>query len=213
MGVAMNEFISAFSLAIYLLNFEVEQVPLSSFPKETETHVYSRYVAYAENAAEVSLDPNEDSLFPGEDGRVKTALLIMAVRTFESFQKEGPIHGDCHENADRQCRKETDKPHSFCHMQIQPGVGIVLDKKYWRYALPGELSIHSSDLDADDKLCDRVGLHMMRQSLAARKDLTVYTGEELGGKMAKNRMNLAQRWYASHPINNFYSLPTFKIDK
>lgn len=180
----------------YLLKFLSDTIPLNQHVGEDPIEVYERYVAHAENIADVALDPTEKPLFAGENGRVQTAMAIASIETFESFIKKGPIHGDCHEHADRRCRKPTDIPHSFCHMQIQPGpTGIVLDSETYHFAESGETGYSGVDLDSDPRLCNRVGLHMMRQSIQARSDLSIYTGEKKGGLKAFHSLYRAQMWY------------------
>jgi len=183
-------------LATYIMKFLVGTVPINQHVGEDPSEVYARYLAHAENIADVALDPTEKPLFAGETGRVKTALAIASIETFESFIKKGPIHGDCHEYPDGRCRKPTDIPHSFCHMQIQPGpTGIVLDSPTYRFAKAGEKGYTGADLDNDASLCNKVGLHMMRESLQTRGDLSIYTGEKKGGVKSFHRLYRAQRWY------------------
>jgi hypothetical protein len=124
----------------------------------------------------------------------------------------GKIHGDCHENADRHCKKPTDIPHSFCGMQVQPGpTGLVLDSKTYHFAKPGEVGIKGDDLDNDDVLCNRAALHKMRESMMINHDLSIYTGEKKGGKYSQHRLYGAQNWFLSHDPNAFYSYPEYKL--
>ena len=55
-------------------------------PVITET----RYLAIATDVASVALDPDEAPLFDGEDGRLRTAVLILSVASSES----GGFRGD-----------------------------------------------------------------------------------------------------------------------
>ena len=196
----MNLIMDRWELIGYLFRFLTDTIPINQHVGEDPAETYARYMAHAENIADVALDPTEKPLFGGENGRIKTALVIASIETFESWIKKGPIHGDCHEHPDRRCRKSTDVPHSFCHMQIQPGpTGIILDSETYRFAKPGEKGYTGADLDQDAKLCNRIGLHMVRESFQARGDLSIYTGEEKGGIKAFHRLYRAQSWYKSNP--------------
>lgn len=187
-------------LVIYLVKFMTDTIPMQQHIGEDPAIVQARYRQHAENIVEVALDPAEKPLFAGDQGRVKTALAIASIETFESFLTKGPIHGDCHENADKRCRKPTDIPHSFCHMQIQPGpTGIVLDLDTYHFAKEGEIGYSGVDLDKDALLCNRIGLHMMRESMVARGDLSIYSGEAKGGIKAFHRLYRAQRWFKFNP--------------
>lgn len=187
-------------LIAYLMKFMQATIPLNQHVGEDPSVTYDRYYQHATNMVDVAMDPDEKPLFAGSNGRVQTALVMASIETFESFLKAGPIHGDCHEHKDRRCRKVTDKPHSFCHMQIQPGpTGIVIDPETYHFAKAGESGYKGVDLDQDSKLCNRIGLHMMRESFQSRGDLSVYSGEQKGGVKAKHRLQRAQIWYKAHP--------------
>lgn len=186
-------------LITYLMRFMTETIPYNQHVGEDPSEVAARYQQHATNIAEVALDPTEKPLFAGDNGRVKTALAIASIETFESFLKKGLIHGDCHENPDKRCRKSSDIPHSFCHMQIQPGpTGIVLDTDTYHFAKEGETGYAGVDLDNNPLLCNRIGLHMMRESIVARGDLSIYSGEKAGGIKAFHRLHRAQWWYKNN---------------
>ena len=52
--------------------------------RETAEEGKARYGAIAQALAEVALDPDEAPLFAGDDGRLKTATLMLAMSRFES---------------------------------------------------------------------------------------------------------------------------------
>jgi hypothetical protein len=77
------------TLAAWLLALMMTSVPpgRSTRPaeaRESEEEGKARYAAIARALAEVSLDESEASLFEGEDGRKKTAALMLAISRFES---------------------------------------------------------------------------------------------------------------------------------
>lgn len=184
-------------LTAYLMKLMVSSVPISAHSGEQELSVNQRYQEMAEAILTVTNDSAEAPLFKGEDGRLKTSLLMLSIARFESSFARGPIHGDC-EKANGKC---TTKPKAFCMMQVQPGpTGIVLDSERWRYAKRGETAITGDVLDRDPLACVRVALHMARESMQLVGDLGIYTGEGKGGKLSANRMQLAKYWLRKFPV-------------
>lgn len=86
-------------LTNYILAAMISWVPLNQHNHLEEEEVTSqRYHDIAETIAEVSLDPTLEPLFEGEDGRVKTALLLASVASSESnFQNDVDT---CHRGGD-----------------------------------------------------------------------------------------------------------------
>lgn len=59
-------------------------MPINQHVGEDPSQAYARYMTHAENIVEVVLDPTEKPLFAGENGRLKTALAIASIETFET---------------------------------------------------------------------------------------------------------------------------------
>lgn len=72
-------------LAFYLFNAMTSWVPESQhsyYEKEEVTD--ARYMNIALAIAEVALDPNQEPLFNGDEGRVQTALVLASIASHES---------------------------------------------------------------------------------------------------------------------------------
>jgi hypothetical protein len=70
----------------YILTAMVSWVPVADhgyYEKQEETMV--RYTDIATTIVDVAMDPENEPLFSGEDGRVKTALLMASVASSEGF--------------------------------------------------------------------------------------------------------------------------------
>src|SRR5262245_33047462 len=79
-------------LAAWLVAIMIKAVPPGKYLEppenvETDADARARYEAIAGAAAEVALDPNERSVFPGDDGRRMTAALLLSLSMYESGWK------------------------------------------------------------------------------------------------------------------------------
>ena len=109
------------SLVSYLVAAMLAWVPPHAHaPVESRDHVLERYESIARDVLSVALDENEAPVFDGPDSRAETALLMLAVASYESsFSKrvdEGVRRGD--------------NGHSYCLMQIHVGQGAT--REGWR---------------------------------------------------------------------------------
>jgi hypothetical protein len=72
-------------LAAYLLSAMNSWVPPAQHAYyETPDDTAGRYASIAGDIAEVALDPAEEPVFAGDDGRYKTALLLASIASYES---------------------------------------------------------------------------------------------------------------------------------
>jgi hypothetical protein len=73
-------------LATYIFSAMISWVPLSNhiFTGESVENITARYELIAETVEKTALDPNREPLIVGEDGRIKTALLLASIASFES---------------------------------------------------------------------------------------------------------------------------------
>lgn len=73
-------------LATYIFSAMISWVPISNhtFTGESVEDITARYELIAETVEKAALDPNREPLIEGEDGRIKTALLLASVASFES---------------------------------------------------------------------------------------------------------------------------------
>src|SRR5258708_1970304 len=73
------------SLVTYLIAAMVAWGPLrAQTPIESSAAALARYAGIARDVAQVVVDEEETPLFPGPDGRARTALLMLSVASFES---------------------------------------------------------------------------------------------------------------------------------
>lgn len=179
-------------------------------PAETE----ARYTAIATDIATVVLDENEQTLFPGDMEKAETGLQVAGMAFFESRFWVYVDDGRCN---DRTWRKKhfgeqpiCDGGIAFSLWQIQTRYlaprgralpakldGIALVGDGWEHAPDG---YKGRDLLADRKTAARVALHMMRQSLRTTRSLCGYTGERGSCPKAKQRRELAHRYFVAHPF-------------
>jgi hypothetical protein len=145
----------------------------------------TRYEAIARDLASVVEAPEVAPLFEGEQARARTALLVLSVAYWESggFARgvdDGSVLGD--------------SGRSYCLMQIKLG------KRRTSEGWSGR------DLVSDRTKCFRVGMRMMRESMAAcvrlpEKDRL--SGYVRGRCMREDsvssiRVALAERWWKRH---------------
>lgn len=80
-------------LALYVLDAMVSWVPEnvhSYYEKGSETD--ARYVSIAIAVSETALDPNQEPVFDGDEGRVKTALLLASIASLESGYNKSVVN-------------------------------------------------------------------------------------------------------------------------
>src|ERR1700722_8559120 len=102
----------------------------------------ARFTGIASDLAAVVYDPDEKPLYPGEDGRAKTALLLASIAAHESTFRVDVEDG----------RARGDGGNSWCFMQLHIGSGKTVEG--WT----------GQDVSADRKLCFRAGLHIAQES-------------------------------------------------
>jgi hypothetical protein len=152
----------------------------------------------AAEVVSVAYDPSEPPVFAGAQGRAKTAILIAVVASEESGFRTDVQAGHCRPG-------ECDHGRASCWMQLHAGSGIVLVGETWRMAARAERGVNvfkRADLvgEENEVSCLRVGVHMIRSSLAAYGSLRGYTGER-GRKapVAEARMRAVRRFVDSNP--------------
>lgn len=156
--------------------------------------VQERYEGIASDAVAVAYDTDEAPLFPGSQGRAKTAALILAIARLESDYSvkvdDGRIRGD--------------HGSSFCMMQIHIGSRhVVLEGDTWRYGTKDE-GWTGADLLADRRKCFRAGLHFARQSVRSCGNLSLYTSGRCSTTeaTARERFALAKSIWPSVPVDD-----------
>jgi hypothetical protein len=171
------------TLAAYIMTAMVAWMPLKEHHREGEAAALKRYEAIATDVATVALDPNEDPLFAGEDGRSQTALLIASIASFESHFRADVDQG----------KARGDHGVSVCIMQVQ-----VHGKTAEGWS--------AQDLLDDRTRCLAAGLHRIRESftmckhLPLRHKLSGYTSGTCTSDVASEwRIGRAVKWMKEHP--------------
>jgi hypothetical protein len=191
------------ALSSYLLAAMTAWMPMKNHARSEAPEVTeARYQQIAEDVALIALDPDEAPLFQGEDGRVKTALLLLSVALHESG-----FRGDV--DAGRCKPYECDHGKAFSMWQLHPEDGLIFDGEVFTFARNRPASWreeHRSEifdgpaLVRDRKLAARMALHMLRYSMKNVHSLAIYTGEVGNGPKAKLRMETALSYIRQHPF-------------
>lgn len=160
----------------------------------------ARYEQIASDAVEVAFDPAEPPIFAGPGGRVRTAVLMLSIASYESAFAKDVEEG----------KRRGDMGASWCHMQINLGVGrIVLEGDEWRWPTKPDEGFSGSDLVRDRQLCFRVGLHMMRHSYKRCRNLSIYTSgkcqqdEPKAGARMKRSIDMLKKYPAPGVDDDF----------
>jgi len=177
--------------------------------RESTDEASDRYESIAQDVFDVVYDKSNPPLFKGNDGRAKTAAVVLSVMWFESqFRKDVDFGvGD---------RSRGDSGRSWCLMQIQTGSG-----RTWawnaaknRFAEPRdpaedvERGWTGAELTADRKKCILAGLRIARMSfnacagLPVADRLRVYASGSCnkGARESEHRVGLAMRWVKRNPV-------------
>jgi len=179
---------------------------------ESVDEAINRYNSLISDAISVVYDENEEPLFRGDKARAKTlAVLLSTMRSESSFRRdvdfgEPPLGMG-------------DGGRSWCLMQVRLSqadkegntrVKIHLTDDYYGYTFKGQsgfnkMGFGGQDLVSDRKICIRVGLHMLRESvrvcsrLPVEDRLSLYSMgtcyDPLGWEKSKNRMKRAMSWF------------------
>jgi hypothetical protein len=167
----------------YLVAAMTAWVPVHAHAEPKEDTV-ARYDAIAHDAIQVAFDESEAPLFGGPTGRTQTALLMLAIASLESSYQKAVDDGT----------KVGDHGKSYCLMQIRVGPGLTADG--WS----------GWDLVNDRTKCFRAGLHILRGSFQACRNLELRdrmsayaTGRcTPGEEKSRLRVGRALAWWDTH---------------
>lgn len=167
-------------IATYLLAAMLFWVPLSAhdYTKVPREETAARYASIAHDLELVAFDPDEAPLFEGPTGRAQTAVLVLAIASFESGQFRADV--------DQEDRASGDGGHAWCL---------------------GQLHAPYSDGLTDRISCFRGMLRALRDSSAmcgtedvARRFSGYTVGYCLDGEaQAQHRIERATKWWALAP--------------
>ena len=173
--------------------------------KESKTEAEARYEDIAKDIQTVVSE--EEPLFKGAYGRIRTASVILSIMFHESgFRKD----------VDLGLGKlaKGDGGNSVCMMQLNIGKGrtFAWNTKKLRPALPADppdevmAGWNQKEISADRKKCIRAGYRIIKISFGAGRSLPmldwlrVYASGSTtaGSKESQARMGLALKYYAAH---------------
>lgn len=173
--------------------------------KETKIEAEARYESIAQDIQTVISE--EEPLFKGPQGRIKTASVILSIMFHESgFRKDVDL------GAGKQAKG--DGGNSVCMMQLNIGKGRTFswNTKKLRPALPADPPDEvmegwtAKDVLADRKKCIRAGYRIIKLSFGATSGLPalewlrVYASgrSDAGSKESRSRMGLALKYFGEH---------------
>ena len=185
-----------FTLMVTLLPVEKgAAVPTPKDNRETVEEREDRYHGIAKAIEEVVFDDNEEPLFKGEDGRRKTAALLVAVTYFES----GGWNKVVDFGIGPRGRGDGGTSHCLAQVRLSPGMST-------RHGYSAE------DLTFDRAKCFRAALAIARDSFRScgpnvplDRKLAVYASGrcDAGLKESATRMKTAQRIFKTVPLPSY----------
>jgi hypothetical protein len=196
----------------WLLTFMVAVAPVDRkqyYPDamETKEDAEARYNSIASDITAVVWSTENPPLFAGDDGRAKTAAVVMSIMTHESGFRRDVDYG-----LGRAGRG--DSGNSWCLMQVKTGNGrtATWNRVKHRFAMwndpPDELvqGWTGPELVADRKKCITAGYRIMSASFSACRGLPVSgwlrvyaSGScEAGAPESEHRMNMGINWFNNH---------------
>lgn len=176
------------TLSAYLLTAMLAWAPGEHRGDASATAMVARYQSIADDVANISLEPTEPPLYAGDNGRARTALILLELAWWESGFLRRVDVGKC-------LRDECDYGAAFSLWQLQPKNGITFEGTGFLYASmrsadwiathPGEVYT-GEDLVKNRALAVRVALHMARAGLG-------------NWSTAKWAVPHARKWWSEHP--------------
>ncbi len=163
-------------LGSYLLAAMMTWVPIKNHIYEKPEETLERYEKIAETVSEAVSSTNTSSIFSGEDSKIKTALLMLSLASFESH-----YHRSIYE-----CKKGSPKKVSWGIFQVSgPKLEICANKEVGA-------KIALGIIDSSFKKC---------KVLDISDRMSYYTDGSCHRNWARSkvRVNRALNYYRSHP--------------
>lgn len=175
--------------------------------QETVEEATERYESIANDVAYVVWDPQERPIFHGSRARVRTAMVLLAVITFESAFRKDVDYG-----VGKLSKGDGGK--SWCLNQVNLGLGdnygntpyriVVNIGGGYRFSTNQDEGWSGQDLVEDRQKCFRAALSVLRSSFRACSSLPIEhrlnqyaSGHcDRGETASRIRMNLALLWMA-----------------
>lgn len=190
--------------------------------KEDETDVRQRYESIADDIVDVAYDDALKPLFTGEEGRLKTALMLTAMPSLEGGFHKWVDDGTCntrtfqtHMQAQGKMECDGGLAWSLWQLHMYNYVikdGMLTQAQYLQNSLKQEdrdwIRNHKSEIItpqqviADRKLAVKIAYYLMYYSLHNFQTLCAYTGEHCEGPhpLADHRRNRGVDYLRAHPF-------------
>jgi len=193
----MNSQLIVWTVKVMATVFGLDAKTYAPHADETVQERETRYTSIATDLYDVVNDEDEAPLYDGKDGRIKTALTLLSIASFESgFRKDVDL------GLGTQARG--DHGRSVCLAQINVGGGrIKLTKTGIEFPQDGS-GYSASDIINDRKVCFRIALHIARMSFACGNSeegsLQMYASGKCDGGAweSRNRIRRAMKWYGQY---------------
>jgi hypothetical protein len=182
----------------------------------------ARYERIASEIVSVAFDEANSPLFKGDDGRLKTALALASIASFEGGYHRWVENGDCNSKEfqarqKEEHRAECDGGAAWSIFQLHMYRYVIRDgemtqAQYLENSLvPGDRDwirqhqdeiIHGVDVVKDTRLAVLVAYYLVRYSTKNFKSLCAYSGEDCAGTHPKAtaRLQRAAEYLRAHPF-------------
>jgi hypothetical protein len=184
-----------YNILNWLFAMMISGTPISKQAQETEIEATARYESIAQDVADVAFDENESPLFEGDNGRIKTAAVMIGIDNLESHYRKdvdvGSLRGD--------------NNGSWCLAQINLNGGRIRlnPDGSFNYLYGNSVDGFSGrDLVQDRKKCFRAQLAILRASFKCNvpnenQKLNMYASGfcDRGAYASAERMNLARSFW------------------
>jgi hypothetical protein len=202
-------------VAKYVLKAMTTWVPIANQVAngEEEMAAKQRYEEIASDIVDAVYDEDEPAVFSGVDGKLKTALEVVAIPSYESGFQKIVDDGTCNQpsfKADR--RGNCDGKTAFTLWQIHSvgnglmfsGTGVTSKMYNADYAQEHPEEVWTGPKLVQNRLmAAKMALHLIRTTYSQHHSLCGYTGEHCGeGEHPKAdiRHGRAVRYLADHPF-------------
>lgn len=202
------------ALTHYILTAMLSWTPIQNFTMhgEAEDHARARLQDIASDIASVFTDSNEAPVFSGPTGRVRSALLLASIGSFEGGWQQFVEEGDCNKTGYKaDGRGSCDGGFAFTSWQIHIAGGgflyvggrltnVTYERQYAKDH-PNEI-INGNRLVADRRIAVRVAKDLIIETAGRDCLLCGYAGESSlqAHPKADARLQRAKDYWARHPF-------------
>jgi hypothetical protein len=207
--------------------------PTGLYVQENQEEAQARYEAIAEDVVDVAFDDANPPIFSGDDGRLKTALQLAGIASYEGHFWKWVADGDCNspefqasERAkaaqDPHYHPACDGGHAYSNFQIHLYNFVIKDGELFQAQWLEQSSkeeerewikthkdsiITGKMLIADSRLAAQISYYLVRGSIKRTHSLCEYTGESCTTghhPLAIQRTSRPMDYLRAHP----FTMPT-----